>query len=94
MLCSLRFHSLIWVTFGMGEDDSCGRLIGGGENGTVTVYSPAAVLSGAADAVTGQSNKHTGPVRALDYNPFQVEQPHQRLHTEHLPRAVPSVSKG
>uniref|UniRef100_A0AAR2L418 Protein transport protein Sec31A n=1 Tax=Pygocentrus nattereri TaxID=42514 RepID=A0AAR2L418_PYGNA len=66
-----RFHSLIWVTFDMGVDGSSGRLIGGGENGTLTVYSPDAILSSADDAVIGQSSKHTGPVRALDYNPFQ-----------------------
>ncbi|KAG9267521.1 protein transport protein Sec31A-like isoform X2 [Astyanax mexicanus] len=66
-----RFHSLIWVTFGMGVDGSSGRLIGGGENGTVTIYSPEAILSGSDDAIIGQSSKHTGPVRALDYNHFQ-----------------------
>ncbi|XP_072524203.1 protein transport protein Sec31A [Salminus brasiliensis] len=68
---SNRFHSLIWVTFGMGVDGSSGRLIGGGENGTVTVYSPEAILNGTDDAIIGQSNKHTGPVQALDYNHFQ-----------------------
>ena len=58
----------------MGVGGSSGRLIGGGENGTLTVYSPEAILSSADDAVIGQSSKHTGPVRALDYNPFQVTQ--------------------
>ncbi|XP_030629460.1 protein transport protein Sec31A [Chanos chanos] len=68
---SNRFHSLIWVTFGMGVDGSAGRLVGGSENGTVTVYSPDAIFTSGEDAVVGQSDKHTGPVRALDFNPFQ-----------------------
>lgn len=28
-------------------------------------------MSSGADAVVGQSDKHTGPIRALDFNPFQ-----------------------
>ncbi|XP_076856627.1 protein transport protein Sec31A isoform X2 [Brachyhypopomus gauderio] len=66
-----RFHSLLWVAFGIGSGGSSGQLIGGGENGTLTVYSPEAILTGRDGTVTGQSCKHTGPVRALDYNPFQ-----------------------
>ncbi|XP_035389249.1 protein transport protein Sec31A isoform X2 [Electrophorus electricus] len=66
-----RFHSLLWVAYGMGTGRSSGRLIGGGENGTLTVYSPEMILTGQDGAITGQSSKHTGPVRALDYNPFQ-----------------------
>lgn len=56
----------------MGEDGTGGRLVAGSENGSLTVYSPEAIISSAADAVVGQSDKHTGPVRALDFNPFQV----------------------
>lgn len=48
-----------------------GRLVAGSENGLVTVYDPEGIISG-AEAVVGQSDKHTGPVRALDFNPFQV----------------------
>uniref|UniRef100_A0A672PPL5 SEC31 homolog B, COPII coat complex component n=1 Tax=Sinocyclocheilus grahami TaxID=75366 RepID=A0A672PPL5_SINGR len=68
---SNRFHSLIWVAFDMEVKGSSGRLIGGSESGSVTVFSPDAILSAAEDAVIGQSNKHTGPVHALDYNRFQ-----------------------
>ncbi|XP_066519357.1 protein transport protein Sec31A isoform X2 [Hoplias malabaricus] len=66
-----RFHSLIWVTFGLGLDGSSGRLIGGGENGSVTVYNPESMLSGSDGVIVGQSAKHSGAVRALDYNNFQ-----------------------
>lgn len=56
----------------MDADGTGGRLVGGSENGTLTVYNPKAIISSEADAVVGQSDKHTGPVRALDFNPFQV----------------------
>ncbi|XP_016377089.1 protein transport protein Sec31A [Sinocyclocheilus rhinocerous] len=68
---SSRFHSLIWVAFDMEVKGSSGRLIGGSESGTVSVFSPDAILSAGEDAVIGQSNKHTGPVHTLDYNRFQ-----------------------
>nr|XP_001921581.3 protein transport protein Sec31A isoform X3 [Danio rerio] len=68
---SNRFHSLIWVAFGMDVQPSSGRLIGGSENGSVTVFNPDVILTAGEDAVIGQSNKHTGPVRALDFNRFQ-----------------------
>lgn len=61
------------MDFETGEDGTGGRLIGGSENGTVTVYSPGAIVTPGAEAVIGQSDKHTGPVRALDFNPFQVK---------------------
>lgn len=73
-VCVRRFHSLIWVEFDMDvTSGSSGRLIGGCENGSVTVFGPDVILAAGEDAVIGQSNKHTGPVRALDYNRFQVD---------------------
>lgn len=68
----LRLHSIVWVNFGVGADGTGGRLIGGSENGALTVYNPEAIMNSGAEAVVGQSEKHTGPVRALDFNPFQV----------------------
>ncbi|XP_028990419.1 protein transport protein Sec31A isoform X1 [Betta splendens] len=68
---SNRLHSIVWVNFGAGADGTGGRLIGGSENGALTVYNPEAIMSSGAEAVVGQSEKHTGPVRALDFNPFQ-----------------------
>ncbi|KAL2078571.1 hypothetical protein ACEWY4_026256 [Coilia grayii] len=68
---SNRFHSLIWGNFGLGTEGSAGRLVGGSENGTITVYNPDVILASGEEAIVGQSTKHTGPVKALDYNPFQ-----------------------
>ncbi|XP_061612010.1 protein transport protein Sec31A isoform X1 [Phyllopteryx taeniolatus] len=71
-LCTTnRLHSLVWVNFGMGEDVTGGRLVAGSENGALTVYNPEAIVNTDAEAVVGQCDKHTGPVRALDFNPFQ-----------------------
>lgn len=71
MPTSNRLHSIVWVNFGMGADGSGGRLVSGSENGMLTVYSPEAIMASEAEAIVGQSDKHTGPVRALDFNPFQ-----------------------
>ncbi|XP_041938233.1 protein transport protein Sec31A isoform X2 [Alosa sapidissima] len=68
---SNRFHSLIWGHYGLGTDGSAGRLVGGSENGTITVYSPEVILASGEEAIVGQATKHTGPVKALDYNPYQ-----------------------
>lgn len=69
----------MWVNFGMGADGTGGRLVGGSENGILTVYNPDVIMSSGADAVVGQSDKHTGPIRALDFNPFQVNVCSQNL---------------
>ncbi|XP_077594547.1 protein transport protein Sec31A isoform X1 [Stigmatopora nigra] len=71
-LCTTnRLHSLVWANFGTNEDATGGRLVAGSENGALTVYNTDAILNSDAEAVIGQYNKHTGPVRALDLNPFQ-----------------------
>lgn len=49
-----------------------GVLIAGGENGDVILYDPAKIIAGDSDVVIAQSNKHIGPVRALEVNSFQV----------------------
>lgn len=49
-----------------------GVLIAGGENGNVILYDPAKIMAGESDVIITESDKHTGPVRALDINPFQV----------------------
>ncbi|XP_060883692.1 protein transport protein Sec31A isoform X1 [Labrus mixtus] len=66
-----RLHSIVWVNFGAGADGTGGRLVGGSENGTLTIYNPEVIMNSGADAIVGQSDKHTGPIKALDFNPFQ-----------------------
>ncbi|NXP33275.1 SC31B protein, partial [Leiothrix lutea] len=68
---SNRFHKLIWGNFGNGSAESSGVIIGGGDNGVLTMYSVHHILTSKGDPVIGQTEKHSGPVRALDFNPFQ-----------------------
>lgn len=49
-----------------------GVLIAGGENGNIILYDPSKILAGDKEVVIAQNDKHTGPVRALDVNIFQV----------------------
>lgn len=68
---SNRFHKLIWGNFGNGSPESSGVIIGGGDNGVLTMYSVHQILASKSEPVIGQTEKHSGPVRALDLNPFQ-----------------------
>uniref|UniRef100_A0A803VLF6 Protein transport protein Sec31A n=1 Tax=Ficedula albicollis TaxID=59894 RepID=A0A803VLF6_FICAL len=68
---SNRFHKLIWGSFGNGSAEPSGVLIGGGDNGVLTMYSVQRILASKGDPVIAQTEKHSGPVRALDFNPFQ-----------------------
>ncbi|XP_053889933.1 protein transport protein Sec31B isoform X2 [Malaclemys terrapin pileata] len=68
---SNRFHKLIWGSFGNGSSDSSGVIAGGGDNGVLTLFSATQILTSGTESVIGRREKHTGPVRALDFNPFQ-----------------------
>ena len=68
-----RFHKLIWTGHGMqtGECKS-GVLIGGADNGNIFLWDANAIISGNVDnALVHHLAKHSGPVQALDINPFQ-----------------------
>ncbi|XP_071401587.1 protein transport protein Sec31A [Centroberyx affinis] len=70
---SHRYHKLVWGPHGMDAQGlPSGVLIAGGENGDVILYDPAKIIAGESDVIIAQSDKHTGPVRALDVNPFQA----------------------
>ncbi|XP_067393493.1 protein transport protein Sec31B [Emydura macquarii macquarii] len=68
---SNRFHKLIWGSFGNGSSNSSGVIVGGGDNGVLTLFSASQILTSGTEPIIGQREKHTGPVRALDFNPFQ-----------------------
>ncbi|NWS73962.1 SC31B protein, partial [Crotophaga sulcirostris] len=68
---SNRFHKLIWGNFGNESPESPGVIVGGGDNGVLTMYSVHRILALKSEPVIGQTEKHSGPVRALDFNPFQ-----------------------
>ena len=50
-----------------------GLIVGGLDQGALTLYDASKLLSGdSRGAVVATKDKHTGPVQALDFNPFQV----------------------
>ncbi|KAJ1894317.1 protein transport protein S31, partial [Kickxella alabastrina] len=68
---SARFQRLAWS--GKVESGSLGVLAGGLENGDITVWDPAKILSGEDEAaVLHSSAAHTGAVGGLEFNPFQA----------------------
>eukprot|EP00095_Tigriopus_kingsejongensis_P008051 maker-scaffold201_size263271-snap-gene-1.32 protein:Tk08051 transcript:maker-scaffold201_size263271-snap-gene-1.32-mRNA-1 annotation:"hypothetical protein CAPTEDRAFT_20326" len=48
-----------------------GVIVGGLDQGVMTIYDAQKLLSGDDNPVVFSKNKHTGPVQALDFNPFQ-----------------------
>ncbi|KAJ1529899.1 hypothetical protein ONE63_006629 [Megalurothrips usitatus] len=57
-----RFHKVVW--------GNNGAIVGGCDGGLVQIYNSQKLLAGEKAPVARQ-DKHTGPVRALDFNPFQ-----------------------
>ncbi|XP_069781539.1 protein transport protein Sec31A isoform X2 [Narcine bancroftii] len=67
-----RYHKLIWGAHGNASNGlSSGVLVAGGENGNIILYNPSEIIAGGEGVVIGQNDTHSGPVRALDFNPFQ-----------------------
>ena len=54
------------------KDTESGVIIAGCENGKINVYSADKMLAGTEDCMNVQLDRHTGAVKALDINPFQV----------------------
>ncbi len=48
-----------------------GVIVGGCESGHLQVYNAAKLLAG-EESLMSKQDKHVGPVRALDFNPFQT----------------------
>jgi len=49
-----------------------GLLMCGAEHGELYIWDPAKIISDHSDSLVHKFTKHTGPVVALDINPFQV----------------------
>jgi protein transport protein SEC31 len=58
-----RFYKLVW--------GSAGQLIGGAEQGQIFIWDPEKICRNEG-ALVHSLKKHTGPVAALDMNPFQT----------------------
>lgn len=66
-----RFHKLVWSALGIGNEYPAGVLVGGCDNGTITLWNVDGIMNGSKDATLVTTTSHVGPVRALDVNPFQ-----------------------
>ncbi|CAH0563613.1 unnamed protein product [Brassicogethes aeneus] len=60
-----RFHKLIW------SEQNNGTIVGGCDGGLIKIYSSSKLLKN-EEALIGKTEKHSGPVHALDFNPFQA----------------------
>jgi len=66
-----RFHKVIWGQNGMEAGQTVsGLIVGGSDRGVINVYDADKLIKG-EDCVVMSENKHTGPVAALDFNPYQ-----------------------
>ncbi|XP_021915542.1 protein transport protein Sec31A isoform X3 [Zootermopsis nevadensis] len=66
-----RFHKIAWGCYGFGKEYGNGIIVGGCDGGCIQVYNAAKVLAG-EEGLVARRDKHTGPVRALDFNPYQA----------------------
>ncbi|XP_008547029.1 protein transport protein Sec31A [Microplitis demolitor] len=64
-----RFHKIIWGAQG---SNPAGIIVGGCDYGSIKIYSASKMLSRESDSLVSNPDRHTGPVRALDFNPFQT----------------------
>jgi len=67
-----RFHKVVWGACGMTEGTSpSGMIVGGADRGVISIYDAAKLIKGEENSLIFSKDKHTGPVGALDFNPFQ-----------------------
>ncbi|XP_043253863.1 protein transport protein Sec31A [Colletes gigas] len=64
-----RFHKIIWGSYG---NNPAGVIVGGCDYGAIKIYSVAKLLANDGSCLISSPDRHTGPVRALDFNPFQA----------------------
>ncbi|KAG5945595.1 protein transport protein S31 [Claviceps pazoutovae] len=64
-----RFYDIAW---GPGNSDHPKGVIAGAlENGSLELWDAAKLEAGASDALISQTNKHTGAIKALQFNPLK-----------------------
>ncbi|KAL4879146.1 hypothetical protein BJY04DRAFT_103526 [Aspergillus karnatakaensis] len=60
------FNDLAWTE---SDDNSRGIIAGGLESGSLDLWDADKLLSGSSDAVLSRSSKHSGAIKALQFNP-------------------------
>lgn len=66
-----RFHKLAWGACGLGSDNADGIIVGGCDDGRVQMYNVSKLLKG-ENSIIARQDKHSGAVRAIEFNSFQV----------------------
>lgn len=66
-----RYHKVAWGCFGVSQDLPNGVIVGGADNGGLFAYDASKFIAGEDDCLMFKKDKHTGAVKALDFNPFQ-----------------------
>ncbi|KAL8676051.1 MAG: hypothetical protein Q9186_007393, partial [Xanthomendoza sp. 1 TL-2023] len=64
-----RFHDIAWAR--PDDDHPQGILAGALENGSLDLWSAEKLLDGNGGAFLSRTSKHSGPIKALQFNPFR-----------------------
>ncbi|KAL8821368.1 MAG: hypothetical protein Q9223_000564 [Gallowayella weberi] len=64
-----RFHDIAWAR--PDDDHPRGILAGALENGSLDLWSAEKLLDGKGDAFLSRTSKHSGPIKALQFNHFR-----------------------
>ncbi|KAL8728756.1 MAG: hypothetical protein Q9166_005188 [cf. Caloplaca sp. 2 TL-2023] len=64
-----RFHDIAWAH--PNDEHPLGLLAGALENGSLDLWSAAKLLDGKGEAFLSRTSKHSGPIKALQFNPFR-----------------------
>ena len=67
-----RFQKIVWGSSYAESSQANGVVVCGTDKGGIEIYDPDKILASDADCLVLSTTKHTGPVRALDFNAFQV----------------------
>ena len=67
-----RFQKIVWGSKYTDSSQANGVVVCGTDKGGIEIYDPDMILASNADCLVLSTSKHTGPVRALDFNAFQV----------------------
>ncbi|XP_044737857.1 protein transport protein Sec31A isoform X3 [Chrysoperla carnea] len=65
-----RFHKLVWGPHD--KTSNAGIVVGGCDDGILQIYNADKLLESNESALVAKTDKHSGPVRALDFNPYQT----------------------
>ncbi|MCJ1312905.1 protein transport protein S31 [Agyrium rufum] len=66
-----RFHDIAWVQ--PKDGPSRGYIAGALENGSLDLWNADNLISGTGDALVSRTSKHSGAIKALQFNPFRSE---------------------